>query len=280
MKHLYYDIVIRMLVLFWIGFFGKENRLKIFGPQTTTSNSESFVLPCPTRTQGAHERAADTPVDLLSPENLLGPNPIWTYPEGDAILELREDSRSLKFRVASQILCVASPYFCDMPGPHTTFKIACDLRRTFGSKGEPWTLVTWGGDPHALAVLLNVLHFRSEKVPRTVSFDELWELAVLCDKYGCVSAMEPWIAMWTRKLPQHRDNFSECLVKWLSMARVFGRDDLFEKVTREIILEGRYFGRIPADDHLAMPSYVRLSDPRFLIPRPVICKPISSIGSP
>ena len=270
-----------MLALFRIGFFGEERRLEIFGPQTATSNSEPLVLLLhSTHVQGAHERKADTPVDLLSPENPLGPNFNWALPDGDVTLELRGDYRPFQFLVASQILCVASPYFRDMPGPVSTFKRACDLRRVFGSESGPWTIVTWGGDPRALAVLLYALHFRSEKVPRTVSFNELWELAALCDKYGCASAMEPWITMWTRELPQHKGHFSECLVKWMSMARIFGRDDLFEKVTREIILEGRYFGRIPADDHLAMPSYVRLSDPRFLIPRPVICKPISSTGSP
>ena len=191
------------------------------------------------------------------------------------VLELRDESQSFQFRVTSQTLCAASPYFRDMPGPGSTFKRACDLRGGVGSNSEPWTIVTWGGDPHALAVLLYALHFRSEKVPRVVSFDELWELAVLCDKYDCVPAMEPWIALWTREPPQHKDNFSKCLVKWLSMSRIFGLDDLIEKVTREIILEGRYFGRVPSDNHLAMPSYVRLSNPHFLIPGPVIGKSIS-----
>ena len=56
--------------------------------------------------------------------------------------------------------------------------------------------------------------------------------------------MKLWISLWIREPPQHKDNFSECLVRWLSMARIFGRHDLFEKVTREIILERRYYGRI------------------------------------
>ena len=196
------------------------------------------------------------------------------------ILELRDDFPSLKFRVASQILCVASPYFRDMPGPGSTFKKACDLRGGVGSNPGPWSIVVRGDNPNALAILLYALHFRSEKVPRVVSFDQLWDLAAVCDKYGCIPAMEPWIARWVREPPQNKDNFSECLVKWLSMAWLFGLGDMFEKVSREIILEGRYFGRVPSDDHLAMPSYVNLSDPRFSIPRPVICKPISFTNSP
>ena len=237
-------------------------------------------LYCPTLIQGAHERTADTPVDILSPGDPLGPGLICTAPDGDVTLELRGDSRSFKFRVASQVLCVASPYFRDMPGPGSTFKKACDLRGGVGSNPGPWSIVVRGGNLNALAILLYALHFRSEKVPRAVSFDGLWELAILCDKYDCVSAMKPWIVLWTRDPPQHKDNFSECLVKWVYMAYVFELDDLFEKVTREIILEGRYYGRAPSVDHFAMPLYVSLCDPRFKIPASVICKLIFSTNSP
>ena len=198
------------------------------------------------------------------------------------ILELRVGFALYEFRVASQILCVASLGFRDLPVPGPTgptFKKACDLRGGAGKYSKPWTIATRGDNPQALAVLLYAIHFRSEKVPRAVSFGRLWDMATLCDKYDCASAMEPWIALWTREPPQYKDNLSECLVKWLSMSRIFGLDDLFEKVTREIILEGRYFGRVPSDDHFAMPSYVSLSDPRFKIPAPVICKSISSTDS-
>ena len=281
MKYHYNDIIMRMLRSLLIGFVGKDKKAEIFGPQTAPSGGESLVLfPCPTRIHGAHERTADTPVDILSPGNPLGPGLICTAPDGDVILEVREDSRSFQFRVASQILCVASPYFRDMPGPGSTFKKACDLRGGTGSNPEPWSIVIRGDNPNALTILLYSLHFRSEKVPRAVSFDGLWELAILCDKFGCVSAMKPWITLWTRIPPQHKDNFSECLVKWVYMAYVFELDDLFEKVTTKIILEGRYYGRTPSDDHFAMPSYISLSDPRFLIPKPVICKSISSTDSP
>ena len=221
---------------------------------------------------------ADTHVDVLNSWHPLGLSPICVAPDGDVILEHRAfpRSRPFQFRVASQILCVASPYFRDMPGPESTFKRACDLRGGVESNPEPWIIATWGGNPNALEILLYALHFRSEKVPDTVSFDQLWKLAVLCDKYDCVSAMKPWISLWIREPPQHKDNFAECLAKWVYMARIFGRDDLFEKVTREIILEGRYYGRIPSDDHFAMPSCVSLSDPRFLIPESIICRLISS----
>lgn len=195
------------------------------------------------------------------------------------ILELLTGFSSFEFRVASQILCAASPAFRDLPvaGPTgPTFKSACDRRSALESISEPWTIVTRGDNPNALAVLLYAIHLRGEKVPRVVSFDQLWELAILCDKYDCVSAMEPWIALWTRDPPQHKDNLSECIVKWLFMSWLFGLDELFGKVTREIILEGRYYGRVPSDDHLAMPSYVSMSDPRFLIPGNITCKSISS----
>ena len=77
-----------------------------------------------------------------------------------------------------------------MPGPDSTFKRACDLRGGAESNPEPWTIATWGGNPNALEILLYALHFRSEKVPDTVSFDQLWRLAVLCDKYDCNEAMD------------------------------------------------------------------------------------------
>ena len=68
MKHLYNDIVMRMLRPLLIGFVGKDKKAEIFGPQTAASGGESLVLfPCPTRIQVAHERTADTPVDILSP---------------------------------------------------------------------------------------------------------------------------------------------------------------------------------------------------------------------
>jgi hypothetical protein len=162
-----------------------------------------------------------------------------------------------------------------MPGPDSTFKEACELRSGVGNGSGPLGIIIWGDDPDFLAILLYALHFRAEKVPRAVSFVQLWELAILCDKYDCASAMAPWIALWTRGPPQLEGNFSQCLVKWIFMAWVFDRDDLFRGVTRAIILEGRYYGMIPSDMHFAMPSYINLSETRFSIPEFVLCKPIT-----
>jgi hypothetical protein len=89
--------------------------------------------------------------------------------------------------------------------------VRLEFRAAAGNGPGFFNIVTCllGDSYDALEILVYALHFLVEKVPRVASFDRLWELVVLCDKYDCASAIAPW----AREPPQVEDNFSKCLIK-------------------------------------------------------------------
>jgi hypothetical protein len=110
-------------------------------------------------------------------------------PDGNLILELPKNTTIFQFRVSSSALCLASPVLRAMLRRNFG-----DLRATIESDQEPYKLDIEGDDPVALFVVLHILHLRSDKVPHTISFenmDDLAAVAVWCDKYDCYSALEP-----------------------------------------------------------------------------------------
>jgi len=90
-------------------------------------------------------------------------------------------------------------------------------------------------DPTALATVLYLLHGRVEEIPESITFDNLLEIAIICDYYDCAATIRPWDETW---MAPHR-----CLTSkpgyesWLFIAWVFGNQDVFGEMTK-------YFSRI------------------------------------
>lgn len=156
-------------------------------------------------------------------------------PEGDVILKVESPTVIVKFRVLSSVLCLASPVFRAMLGRNSNFKEACELRN---SDSEPYVVPLDETDPEALAVILKVFHLRNNHVPHTVTFANLYKLAVICDKYDCATAVALWVPIWTG------GSISSVLQpgngKWLFIAWALKIEHIFAEVSKKIVLEGFY----------------------------------------
>ena len=51
--------------------------------------------------------------------------------------------------------------------------------------------------PTALLLLVGVAHMQFNQIAASISYEDLLELAILCDKYYTVTLIKPWIDQWT-----------------------------------------------------------------------------------
>ncbi|CZR54653.1 uncharacterized protein PAC_04537 [Phialocephala subalpina] len=171
-----------------------------------------------------------------------------TFPSGDIRVRLKlEDETQVIGRISSHAMSLASPVWKNFAYP-------------------PWNAADSGpveeldfteDDPNALLLLLQVIHFEfapvKEQKPGT---DQIYQLAILCDKYDCVHLVGPWLDDWLEKaesidvvrhhtyllLKRFRggDNNSACKEvdseKWLFIAWVFGKQEIFEQTAKNKLL--------------------------------------------
>lgn len=112
-------------------------------------------------------------------------------PAGDLVLVIGsgEDQRSI--RASSKVLSLASPVFAAMflPG---RFSEGIAL-----SSSSPPKISLPDNDPKAVLLFCHLVHFREYhgKQP-ALSFDELVNMALFCDKYDAGMALNPWSELW------------------------------------------------------------------------------------
>ncbi|KAF8426725.1 hypothetical protein EV426DRAFT_560114 [Tirmania nivea] len=157
--------------------------------------------------------------------------------EGDVLLILSSPSGIARFRVNSNILCIASPVFRAMLGAKSQFKERASLSaRT--STSEPLELSLPDDDPNALGVILRVIHLQHDWVPPSLDEKQLYAVAVICDKYDMRQSLEVWLTKWISTLvePPAAPISGD---KWLFIAHAFARKDLYSRLTKDLILECR-----------------------------------------
>ncbi|RPB26214.1 hypothetical protein L211DRAFT_847372 [Terfezia boudieri ATCC MYA-4762] len=123
-------------------------------------------------------------------------------------------------KVNSHSLFLASSVFHAMFGANAPFKEGNSLRnRDAGSL--PIEIKLGDDDPKALAILLRLVHFQLNLVPRTLSGDQLYQLVIICDKYDLRQilgwpCLDQWIPMGTQVGGEIAGD------QWLFVAYVFG----------------------------------------------------------
>lgn len=112
-------------------------------------------------------------------------------PAGNVVLVLTGggSQNAPRFCVNSHLLCHVSPVFRAMLGHHSRFKEAQSLREAGAMSTSlsgpivPVDIQLEGDDPKALTVLIWIVHHRADMVPSRLSVTELYDLAILMDKY-------------------------------------------------------------------------------------------------
>ncbi|KAF8536323.1 hypothetical protein BDD12DRAFT_851541 [Trichophaea hybrida] len=165
-------------------------------------------------------------------------------PYGDMEIVLITFAIHATYRVSSHQLCFGSPVFRAMLGPQSSFSEATGLRRhqnsssTASDSNESLFQITAEEehDPTALATVLYVLHGRTEHIPESVAFDNLLEIAIICDYYDCAAVIRPWDEIWMTNL--------RCLTSepgyesWLFISWVFGNQEVFGQMTKSFSRNG------------------------------------------
>lgn len=189
-------------------------------------------------------------------------------PYGDLVLQVSSDAGIARFKVSSQVLCIASPVFRAMLGPSSNFKEACELRAA-AADAQPYVLSLGEDDPQALAVVLNALHLQGSKVPISISFQNLVDLAIICDKYDCAPGVTLWADVWTEVWKNYA--LEPGFERWLFIAWTFGIDEIFMSLSRKLILDGEF-------DTTNKTSLILKGHPMddMLIPEPVMGKYLQS----
>lgn len=156
-----------------------------------------------------------------------GPATLVIDPEGDLYMKL--DDGSLK--VSRKALSLSSPVFLAMLGANSKFKEATD--RTLDHSGVQ--VVSFEDDNfETMTIIARIIHLQSDKVPATITFKQLYQVAVMCDKYDLKRCLGPWTNIWATPYLDcyKRQGYEE----WLFMSIVFQYDDLFKEVTRHLVI--------------------------------------------
>ncbi|KAI5797057.1 hypothetical protein FPQ18DRAFT_376703 [Pyronema domesticum] len=143
---------------------------------------------------------------------------------------------AVQYQVASQILWVASPVFRRMFGPESIYKEASDLRRSqvFGNP----TVVVLDDDSWALEVVLYALHHQNDLLPHRVEVEEMVMIAAICEKYELAQALRPVADRLFRGL--RRETGKQGNENLLFVCQVFGYEEEFEEVSREMVMRATY----------------------------------------
>lgn len=117
-------------------------------------------------------------------------------------------------------------------------------------------------DPTALKIVMNIIHGRTRKVPRSVDLELLTNIAVLVDDLECYEEIEVFSDLWIGELKHSiPDELARELVLWICVSTVFRQSGLFSRTTRTAIL----WSTGPFES-LGLP-----------IPKPIIGKYLSSL---
>ncbi|KAL9129918.1 MAG: hypothetical protein Q9217_001766 [Psora testacea] len=103
------------------------------------------------------------------------------------------------------------------------------------SEAEVGAVVDFSDDePKALVILLNIAHLRFSVLPETLTFHELLDVSVLCDKYDTIRLVRPWAPKWVEPLTPtaYKPGYEE----WLFIAWTFGDEATFSKLSKNLVL--------------------------------------------
>ena len=180
------------------------------------------------------EPKKDTDTCVHTPENLLqllSDTTIYIDQDGDLDLVVGLGTESRTFCVSSKVMRLASPVWRAMLSPEHGFQ-----------ESSPATNVITLPEDDVLSVFVVLLasHMRFQEIPGSVTFKQLVNLCVVCDKYDCISGLQPWLPGW---LALYKESVAEPgWEEWSFVAWVVGDEAIFEQVTNNIILTSSIIG--------------------------------------
>lgn len=143
---------------------------------------------------------------------------------GDLLLLVDEGEHQVTFRVSTKAMCLASPVWRVMLDPSGPFKEA---------HPENDQVLFPEDDAQALQIVLCIAHLEFHSIPENLSFTQLLNLAIICDKYDTGRLILPWFSKWKK-------SFKDSAVKLgheqsLLIAWVFRDLETFKRVADALV---------------------------------------------
>ncbi|KAI9803607.1 MAG: hypothetical protein M1825_001950 [Sarcosagium campestre] len=172
---------------------------------------------------------------------------------GDLVIDMAS-TPSARFRVSSQVLTQASPFFDYVLNPYHPGELSTrgppppDLEANIPRKkpvrmsDTSLTVMHLTMHPdmtiQSFTTFLYAAHLRNDKVPRNIEFQEFVDIAVTCHVYKCTAPVEMWVELvW---LPSWRDHVAgKGYEDFLFISYVFGLHSLFEIYSKSLVLKLR-----------------------------------------
>lgn len=144
---------------------------------------------------------------------------------GDLKLLVQHCEDWVTFQVSSKAMSLASPVWRTMLDPNGPFR---------ESQSDNNEITFPDDDAKALLNLLLVAHLRFQDVPKELTFEQLLNVCILCDKYDCITLVRPWIWRWQeRQIHLPWEILSE---EWLFIAWTTGDEAKFRRTAQSLIL--------------------------------------------
>lgn len=109
-------------------------------------------------------------------------SPVTLDPSGDLLLIVNQAEKQKTFRVSSYAMCLASPVW------RARFSRSGDVKEEHPENGE---VRFPEDDPDAMFIVVSAVHYQFQFVPKTLNGNELFNLAIVCDKYDTSKLMLP-----------------------------------------------------------------------------------------
>lgn len=128
-------------------------------------------------------------------------------PDGDLCLVVGDEDATA-FVVCSKTVARASPVW-----KRLLFGLFSESLQPSKDSGEEWTVRLPVDNPRSMRLVLNIIHSQFEEVPTSVTFfdygetgyitfEELFQLTVLTDKYDLTRMLRPWASYWLRDIDE------------------------------------------------------------------------------
>lgn len=156
-------------------------------------------------------------------------------PSGDLYMVFNiNDSQSKRLLVSRYIICLSSKVFDAMMGDNSHFREGTNPKVSHNGFRE----VNFGDDDFvAMSTIMDILHLQHDRVPPYISFAQLREIALLCDKYDLVRSVGLWPATWAQEYADRTEE--KGFHDWLLVASIFRQEEAFTNITKHLILNSK-----------------------------------------
>jgi hypothetical protein len=95
-----------------------------------------------------------------------------------------------------------------------------------------------GYDPTAVTIVLNALHGKSSRIPKSLYLESVAKVASFVQAFQCHEAVEAYAERWISRLSAPPTKYSSDTLSWIFVSYVFRQPDLFRAATRKAISQG------------------------------------------